>query len=149
MSLKLRPIKYSNLNSRQKENFNFLKVSAILADYGFITMRLTDDWQGADFIAQHIDGKTFLKVQLKGRMTFDKKYWKKDIYVTFFNASQSAWYLYPHDELLAEVLPDIEHTESWNRGTYTFSRLSKKLIETLKPYKVEHRTTDGIPLEDA
>jgi hypothetical protein len=35
----------------------------VLADYGFLTMRLSDDWQGADFIAQHIDG-AFLKVQL-------------------------------------------------------------------------------------
>jgi hypothetical protein len=29
-------ILYSNLNSRQKEAFNFQKVSAVLADYGFI-----------------------------------------------------------------------------------------------------------------
>jgi hypothetical protein len=46
-------ILYSNLNSRQKEAFNFQKVSAVLADYGFITIRLSSDWGGADFIAQH------------------------------------------------------------------------------------------------
>lgn len=69
----LRKISYNDLNSRQRENYNFPKVSAILADYGFVTPHLTDDWQGADFIAQHIDGETFLKVQLKGRLTLDKK----------------------------------------------------------------------------
>jgi len=60
-------VAYSDLNSRQKENYNFQKVAARLADYGFNSIRLTDDWQGADFIAVHIDGETFLKVQLKGR----------------------------------------------------------------------------------
>jgi hypothetical protein len=35
-------------------------VSAVLADYGFMTMRLRDDWQGADFIAQHVEGAKFL-----------------------------------------------------------------------------------------
>lgn len=43
-------ISYRELNARQKENFNFQKVSAVLADYGFVTFRLSDDWQGADFI---------------------------------------------------------------------------------------------------
>jgi len=73
-------IKYSELNSRQKENFNFQKVSSKLADYGFNCMWLNDDWQGADFIACHIDGNTFLKIQLKGRLTIDKKYSKKNIF---------------------------------------------------------------------
>lgn len=66
-------ISYDDLNSRQRENYNFHKVSAILADYGFTSIRLSDDWQGADFIAQHIDGQTFIKAQLKGRMSIDKK----------------------------------------------------------------------------
>ena len=68
------PVVYGDLNSRQKENYNFQKVAARLADYGFNCLRLTDDWQGADFIACHIDGETFLKVQIKGRMVIDRKY---------------------------------------------------------------------------
>lgn len=77
--MKLERIDYSRLNSRQKENFNFQKVSAVLADYGFVTLRLSDDWQSADFIAQHIDGVTFLRVQLKGRLTFERKYQGKGL----------------------------------------------------------------------
>lgn len=50
------PVPYSQLNARQRENFNLHKVAARLADYGFHSLRLTDDWQGADFIACHIDG---------------------------------------------------------------------------------------------
>jgi hypothetical protein len=63
--MKFKKIIYSELNARQKESYNFQKVSAIFADYGFSTIRLSDDWQGADFIAQHIDNQVFLKVQLK------------------------------------------------------------------------------------
>ena len=46
--MRLKQIKYRRLNARQKENFNFQKLSAVLADYGFVTFRLSDDWQGAD-----------------------------------------------------------------------------------------------------
>ena len=47
------PISYASLNSRQKETFNYQKLSAVLADYGYMTHRLSDNWQRADSIAQH------------------------------------------------------------------------------------------------
>ena len=59
-------VTYEDLKPKQKENYNFAKISAVLADYGYVTMRISDDWEGADFIAHHHDG-TFLKVQLKSR----------------------------------------------------------------------------------
>ena len=89
-----------DLNARQKENFNFQKVASTLADYGFNCIRLSDDWQGADSLACHIDGKTFLKVQLKGRLTFQKKYKGKDIYIAFNEGGKC--YIYPHDKVLQE-----------------------------------------------
>lgn len=63
--MKLKKIKYSDLNARQKEIYNFQKVAAILADYGFNCIKLADDWQGADFLAYHKDGKETLRIQLK------------------------------------------------------------------------------------
>ena len=63
--MNFKKIIYSKLNSRQKENYNYQKVSSVLADYGFQTIKLSDDWKGADFLAQHTDGKTSLKIQLK------------------------------------------------------------------------------------
>ncbi len=137
MRISLTAIEYGNLNSKQKENYNFLKISAVLADYGFMTMRLNDDWQGADFIAQHIDGATFLKVQLKGRLDFQQKYRGKDICVAF--CSDGQWYLYPHDELLLRVLGDtnIGRTQSWlEEGGYSFPSLSDKMLKLLRPYKI-------------
>jgi hypothetical protein len=137
MGLILSRVNYNLLNSRQQENYNFQKISAVLADYGFITYRLSDDWQGADFIAQHIDGDTFLKVQLKGRLSFEKKYKNKGIYIVFQNKGN--WYLYLHDELLDIVLKEttIENTKSWTiRGGYSFPYLSVKLSKLLEPYRI-------------
>ena len=137
MSLQLSQIEYSELNARQKENYNFLKVSAVLADYGFITMRLSDDWQGADFIAQHIDGKQFLKVQLKSRLCFYEKYCGKDLYIAF--CSQAQWYLYPHDELLEQIrkITGITATASWlEHGGYSFPEISHQIKELLGQYKI-------------
>ena len=37
------PIKYSDLNSKQKEIYNFQKVAALLADYGFNCIKLAAD----------------------------------------------------------------------------------------------------------
>lgn len=91
-------VSYSDLNSRQKENYNFHKVAGELADFGFNCLRLTDDWQGADFIACHVDGETFLKVQLKGRLVIDRKYQGKNIHIAFINGD--AVYLYDHDRLI-------------------------------------------------
>ena len=140
---KINPTK---LNPRQKENYNFLKVSAVLADYGFMTMRLSSDWQGADFIAQHIDGETFLKVQLKSRLGFDRKYTGKNIYVAF--PSGTNWYIYPHDTLLERVLAEtrISKTKSWLvDGGYSFPSLSEQLRTFLRPYMLGSTADNPAP----
>ena len=135
--MNLEKISYAKLNARQKENFNFQKISAVLADYGFVTMRLSDDWQGADFIALHVDGETVLRVQLKSRLAFQKKYCGKGIWIAF--GSGDEWYLYPHDELLEVILREtsIATTQSWSeRGGYSFAGLSKDLRPLLAPYRI-------------
>lgn len=91
-------IAYTQLNSRQQENYNFQKISGRLADYGFNCLRLTDDWQGADMLACHIGGETFLKVQLKGRLHIAKKYIGKSIYIAFLHGDDC--YVFDHDALV-------------------------------------------------
>lgn len=68
--------KYASLTRKQQEIFNFQKAASILADYGFKVIKLSDDWNGANFIAQHFNTDSFLKVQLKGRWALDKKYYQ-------------------------------------------------------------------------
>lgn len=129
--MQLNKILYEDLNARQKENYNFQKIAADLAEYGFSCMWLNDDWQGADFIANHIGGTEFLKVQLKGRVMVARKYIDKDIYIAFHYNETS--YLYPHDEILEKILPSIKETASWREaGAYSWNnpvspRVSKLL----------------------
>jgi len=139
MPLNLKLITYSSLNPRQKENYNYQKLSALLADYGFVTMRLSDDWRGADMIAQHIDGDTFLKIQLKSRLTFCVKYQEKGIHIAFRRGKD--WYLYPHDEMLPKIDAVIKftNTSSWKiGGECSVARLTKPLFQLLNPYQIEH-----------
>jgi hypothetical protein len=135
--IELTRIAYKDLNSRQQETYNFQKVSGVLADYGFSTIRLSDDWQGADFIANHISGQLFLKVQLKGRLVLDQKYQGKGIWICFRH--KDTWYLYPHDDALTWALNNKalgKNREIWNSGTGAWSYPSppKDFLQWLKPY---------------
>ena len=143
-------IAYKDLNSRQKENYNFQKVSAVLADYGFVTLRLSDDWQGADFIAIHVTGEYFLKVQLKGRLTVDKKYEKKDIWICFDHRDTDIWYLVLHDAALSWAIEHMKigDTKSWKeRGVYHWPSLSQDQLSWLSEYALTGDPTD--PAQEA
>jgi hypothetical protein len=136
--LDLKRVDSESLKPRQQEGFNFQKVSAVLADYGYLTIRLTNDWGGADFIAQHFDGVSFLKVQLKGRLTFSKKYCGQDLYVCFRDGDNQL-YLYPHDEVLKEVLDSgmLAGTDSWDKkGEYHFPYLKPGFQKMLQSHRL-------------
>ena len=132
--MKLQKIVYSELNSKAKEMYNFQKVSARLADYGFTTMWLNNDWQGADFIGVHIDGITDIKVQLKGRLSFSQKYIGKNIYMCFI--SDDDIYLYPHDEVLTELEHRISDKTYIATGSWSTPKLTKQNKELLEKYKL-------------
>jgi len=135
--MKLKKIQYKDLNSKQQEIYNFQKVAAILADYGFNCIKLADDWQGADFLAYHKDGGQTLKVQLKGRLYVAKQYIGKEIYMTF--PIEGDWYLVEHDELLKIVADHTSwlETSSWiEGGAYGSSKPSKALIQAVRPYRL-------------
>jgi hypothetical protein len=119
-------IAYENLKPRQKEVYNFQVVAGFLAEYGFNCIKLADDWQGADFLAYHIDGKTTLKVQLKSRPTISKKYSGKSIYVAF--PMGPIWYMIEHDKLvkLAGKKSSWLNSKSWNDQQSYSSRFPNK-----------------------
>ena len=100
-------------------------------------MRLIDDWKGADFIAQHIDGEIYLKVQLKARFTLDKKYIGKSIYIAFPEGEE--WYLYPHDEALDRIseLSGLKNSSAWGRsGLRHYPKIPSRFKEILSDYRI-------------
>ena len=131
-----------DLNGRQKENHNAAKLSAILADYGYFTIRLTDDYKGADLIAQR-EGEEPMMIQLKSGAVIDRKY-KGDLWMAFpvSKAHKSVgsvgdWCLIQHDYLVS-VFAEMGYTESpsWTEGGGYSTPLppSKTLREKLEPY---------------
>jgi hypothetical protein len=133
----MKPIRYSDLNPKQQEIYNFQKLAALLADYGYNCIKLADDWQGADFLAYHIDGVSTLRVQLKGRLTIAKKYEGKKLHMAF--PVMGCWYIIGHDELVQQVSQHCNwlKTESWiNKGAYSVAKPNQALLRTLQSYRL-------------
>ncbi len=127
-------VRYCDLNAKQKELFNFQKIAATLADYGFNCIKLADDWQGADFLAYNINGTTTLKVQLKSRVTIKHKYRDKDIWIAF--PHKRHWYLIEHDRLVEKVgrCTDWLSSSSWNerKDGYSSASINPQLLDSLR-----------------
>jgi hypothetical protein len=143
-TIHLTPVDYKSFNARQKETYNFQKVSGVLADFGFVTIRLSDDWQGADFIANHISGQQFLKVQLNGRLTLDQKYQGKDIWICFRH--KSVWYLFPHDAAVAWALKNKSlgnKPQVWTngKGAWSYPSPPKDFLLWLGSFALTHHST--------
>jgi len=117
-------IKYDDLEpKKQKEIYNFQKVSAIFADYGYSVTLLRDDDKFADFVAVPFSGdkkKEPLFVQLKGGLTFWKEYSGKNLYICFPDHKHGTWYLYPHDILCEKLKSRLqENSAKWrNEESY-------------------------------
>ena len=123
-------VSYSNLNNKQKENYNFHRLASLLASFGFNCIWLNDDVHGADLLALSTKGDVF-KIQLKSRLTFDKKYMGKDLYIAF--PYDDGFYVYLHDEALKLFIDRYKNTSSWNdKGAYSsttkFDSMSKYFI---------------------
>ena len=137
MALKLQRVEYMSLNSKQKEIYNFQKVAALLADYGFNCIKLADDWKGADFLAYHKEGNETLRVQLKARLTIGKKYCGQGLWMTF--PAKEEWYLIEHDELLKIVSESTDwlDSKSWKeKGGYSSGSPSLKLLNRLAANRI-------------
>ena len=129
MDIDLTKVSYKDLNSKQKENYNYHKVAAALANYGYDSMRLNNDWEGADFIS--VKGDDMIKIQLKGRFTLDKKYEKKELYIAFIEKGIIKIYL--HDEALAIATSNITDSKSWDiNGSYSMNQTPKHYSQVIK-----------------
>ena len=133
-------IKYNDLSAKKKEIFNFQKLASILADYGFNCIKLSDDWEGADFLAYQ--ESVTLKVQLKSSISIYKKYLNKDLYIAFRlddRDIESNWCLIKHDELVSIMKNNSkwldEDKKSWTEnGYYRAGKVNRKILPYIEKY---------------
>lgn len=138
----LKRICVDDLDKKQREAYFYQKVSALLADYGFVCNWLIADWQGADFIA--VDGKGLdLKIQLKsGGYEINQKYCAyKDLWMLF--QQQKTWYLIKHCDLVKKADETTGHlkAKAWKEKPHKFiiaraKSLPIELEKALKGYKI-------------
>jgi hypothetical protein len=139
----LSKVSYSDLTARAQETYNFQKIAGRLADYGFSCILLSDDWNGADFLAYHFNKELMLKVQLKGRLTFQGKYRGQDLYIAFRDRVENTdrYYLYPHDSLRQELheagfvtdKSPVQWRVHWNRS---WNYVPQKIRPFLEKYEI-------------
>ena len=135
--IRLEKIEYKRLKARQKETYNFHRVAAALAEFGYNSLLLSDDWLGADFIAYHKDGEIFYRVQLKSRIVVDQKYFGKGLYIAAL--SKQRLFVYPHDEVVDRIdkAGRINHTKSWSENrSYGWPGAPPWLLEILSEFEV-------------
>ena len=129
MDIDLTKVSYKDLNSKQKENYNYHKVASALAEYGYDSMRLNNDWEGADFIS--VKGDEMIKIQLKGRFTLDRKYIDKGIYIAFIE--DGIIKMYKHDEAVKIVPENVSNSSSWaDKGLYHWGKTPKHYSQVIK-----------------
>lgn len=142
-TLGIKEIDLNNLTSKEKELYNYSRLIAVLAKYGLETHRVINDTNGADIIAYRAPRKdegshtTTLKIQLKSRFSYNKKYDHEDLYIAFPDGND--WYLIPQESISEdkELLPEKWRTsESWKAGNYHVAQLSKELKTKLERYKI-------------
>ena len=127
MKFKSFPTAYEQLNAKQKEQYNFHFVAQKLIEHGYDIVWLSNDWQGADFLA--VREEETLKVQLKASFTLKKSYIGKDLWVAF--RKDQTVYMYKHDTMLAEF--NLRDSATWNseKGYHWRSNPSKDLLEKI------------------
>jgi hypothetical protein len=135
---------YALLNARQREVYNFHAIAALLARYGFATYPIRDDWNGGDMIARHMteSNRPIMTIQIKGRVTFDRKYIGKQLWIGFPLGADAI--VYPHDEVLTEYTrvraarnQALENSKAWSEdGTVHWAKPTEELMTLLERYRL-------------
>ena len=141
--LKFEQIEYRTLNPKAQETYNFHKMAAILADYGYNCLWLNDDWNGADCIAVHIDGISDFKSQLKDAVSYAQKYRAKQLYIAFFELSNLC--IDAHNFVLHKWKMIFQTRRSWKKAHISKPKLPKDLEKFLSLIKFLKQTRLFLP----
>lgn len=142
-TLGIQEIEYKELTNKEKELYNYNRLAAVLAKYGMECHWIINDTNGADIVAYRAPRKAedshtmTLKIQLKSRFSYNKKYNQEDLYIAFPDGDD--WYLIPQESISEDksLIPEKWRTcESWESGNYHVAQLSKDMKTKLKRYKI-------------
>jgi hypothetical protein len=143
-------VQYKLLSGKEQESYNAAHLKQLMATYGYLeAFTINGDKHGADLLFYRSSDSHVLKVQLKGRATINKLYAGKELYIAFNDKSTGIWYVYPHDEVMAEVLTlgKCSGTTSWeDKGSWSWPGLPVWLKNTLKNWIIPESPNSPEPL---
>lgn len=140
------PSQYSELTNHEKRIHNLKEISALFKKLAYEVIqrpegqKLSGDWSDVHFKARPVNGGETIKIRLTGMgcVTFNKKYFGKQIYIAFPYDGHKTWYLYPHDELEKTLHEKINNKKYRDTGKYFQTKPSKYFLNALKGYTIEH-----------
>ena len=126
----------SRYRSQVREVINRNALVTLALEHGFNAFLPVYDG-GVDFILYREEDGVVRKVQLKGRWYIDRKYEGRDIWIAFH--VDHAWYLAPHDELVAiGERFGFTSTTSWlDGGAYSCPKPSRAMTAELAPFRFD------------
>ena len=120
--------------SGRERSDNVQNCVKVLAQHGY-TRTGPSDHPDADFLANHRDGPSAIKVRVATRVDIRSRIRDQDIHMSF--PVHSSWYLVPHDELVriaGETTPWL-WSNSWvDRGWYGSANPFKAMLERLEEF---------------
>lgn len=124
----------SRYRTQVREVINRNALVTLALEHGFNAFLPVYDG-GVDFILYREGDGVVRKVQLKGRWYIDRKYHGRDIWIAFH--VDGAWYLAPHDELVAMGERfGFTNTVSWREGgAYSCPKPSRAMTQELAAYR--------------
>ena len=133
-------VKYHNLGHKEKESYNSAHLMSIMAKWGYLeASKINGDKHGADLLFYRSSDGDVMSIQLKGRVTLDKKYLGKNLYIAYPVKREGCWYVYPHDIVMKQSLGSSSwfKTKSWEeKGGYSWRSPPKWLVKLLEPWKI-------------
>lgn len=104
---KITPLPSTEFNTNKKykkliEQINYSRLSNYLINCGYLPQWLNFDSEGADFVIFSYDQTKIYKIQLKSRVTLDREYYGKGLYIAFPQDETkplSNWVIVDHDQM--------------------------------------------------
>ena len=125
------------MHSEQTEAINraLLEIELIKAEWVPLWPTVAS---GIDLGAYQPKSGEFRPIQLQERMTLDRKYMGRGLWLAW-PTEDRGFYWMPHDDLMKEFVKNTSpNSESWQQsgGHYTLPKLSSSWIEFLEPHRL-------------
>ena len=139
---------YLQMSNKEQEAYHAALLKSEIAIRGYVAVDTPTDKHAADLVAFRPENpsRTALWIQLKSRLTIDKRYTDKDLYIAFPEKPGNAgtdWFIYPHDDFVDFCNEEgkwVTNEWCWGvHGSYTSISIPKWALIWLEQWRIPKR----------